>query len=143
MDHANAVLQEMVEEEAITAAERAGMVLGSHPRRKDEVLAPFAKDGSFQRLVVEDYAESLLPDVAWTEYQNTDDKEALARKKALFFRSTFMPSLASALTRVRDGDREALTAFADRLESGLTRRLVSNPARANILVQTIVLAKSG
>jgi hypothetical protein len=143
MDHANAVLQEMVEEGAITAAERAGMVLGSHPRRKDEVLAPFAKDGSFQRLVVEDYGESLLPDVAWTEYQNTDDKEALARKNALFFRSTFMPSLASALTRVRDGDREALTAFADRLESGLTRRLVNNPARANILVQTIVLAKSG
>jgi hypothetical protein len=143
MDHANAVLQEMVEEATITAAERAGMVLGAHVQQKREVLAPFAKDGYFQRLVVEDYGESALPDAAWIEYQNSGDKEALARKRALFFRSTFMPSLASALTRVRDGDREALTAFADRLESGLKERLLSHPAPAGLLVQTIVLAKSG
>lgn len=142
MDHANAVLQEMVEEAAITATERAGMVLGSHPRRKREILAPFAKEGHYQGLVVEDYGESELPDHAWIEYQNSGDKEALARTRALFFRSTFMPSLASALTRVRDGDREAVLAFADRLQSGLTRHLVSNPVAANILVQTIVLAKS-
>ena len=143
MDHANTALQEMVEDAAITADERAGMVLGSHPRRKREVLAPFANDGNFQRLILEDYAESELPDSAWTEYQNNAGAEALARKRALFFRSTFMPSLASALTRVRDGDREALRAFADRLESGLTRRLVSRPAPAELVLQTITLAKSG
>jgi len=143
MDHANAVLQEMVEEAEITAAERASMVLGSHQRRKDELLAPFATDGHFQRLVVEDYGESVLPDAAWAEYQNSCDKQALARKRALFFRSTFMPSLASALTRVRDGDPEALPAFADRLESGLTRRLLSHPVPAGMFIQTITLAKSG
>ena len=143
MDHANAVLPEMVEEGAITTTERAGMVLGSHARRKDEIFAPFARDGYFQRLAVEDYEESPLPDAAWTEYQNSGDKEALARKKALFFRSTFVPSLGSALTRVREGDREALTAFADRLESGLTWRLASHPVAADILIQTITLSKSG
>ena len=143
MDHANSVLQEMVEEGAITAAERAQMVLGSHPRTKREILTPFSSDGRFQRLVVEDYEEFPLPDAAWAEYQNSGDKEALASKKALFFRSTFMPSLGSELTRVRDGDREALTAFADRLESGLTRRLASHPVPAEILIQTITLAKSG
>lgn len=143
MDHANAILEEMVEEGAITAAERAEMVLGSHPRRKDEVLTPFAKDGSFHQVVVEDYCESLLPDAAWVEYQARGDGEALARKRALFFRATFMPSLASALSRVRDGDREALCAFADRLESGLMRRLVSRPVQVDILIQTITFAKSG
>jgi hypothetical protein len=143
MDNANGVLQEMVEAAAITAAERAGMVLGSHPRRKDEVLAPFSKDGGFEQLVVEGYGESVLPDAAWAVYQECGDEEALAGKRALFFRATFMPSLASALTRVRDGDREALRAFADRLESGLTRRLVSHPVQADIVVQTITLAKSG
>ena len=36
-----------------------------------------------------------------------------------------MPSLASALTRVRDGDGEGLRSFAERLQDDLTRRLVS------------------
>jgi hypothetical protein len=143
MDSANAVLEDMVEEGAITTGERAAMVLGAHPRKKCEVLAPFAKDGYFHRLSVEDYDELDLPDAAWTEYQDVGDKEALASKRARFFRSTFMPSLASALRRARDGDREAITAFADRLEIGLTRRLIDNPAPSNILTQTITLAKSG
>lgn len=112
MDHANAVLHEMVDEGAITAGERAGMVLGAHPRRKAELLAPFAEEGRFQKLILEDYGESVLPDPAWTEYQNGGDKGALARKRTLFFRATFMPSLASGLSRVRDGDREALRLFA-------------------------------
>src|SRR4051794_29236693 len=34
MDHATAVLEEMVAEGAITAEERAGMVIGSYPRRR-------------------------------------------------------------------------------------------------------------
>jgi hypothetical protein len=143
MDSANAVLQEMVEDGSMTSAERAGMVLGSHPRRKCEVLAPFAKSGSFQRLVAEDYEESALPDTAWTEYQKSGDNEALARKRALFFRSTFLPSLASALMRMREGDRLAFTAFADRLESGLLRRMASHPFPLDIVAQTITLAKSG
>jgi SAM dependent carboxyl methyltransferase len=142
MDSANAVLQEMIEESAITADERGAMVLGAHPRRKDELLAPFAKEGHFQRLVVENYGESVPPDAAWSEFQASGDKETLAQKRALFFRSTFMPSLAFALTRVRDGDREAFRVFAERLESGLTRRLVSQPVPAGIAFQTITLAKS-
>lgn len=143
MDNANAVLQEMVEEASITAAEYAGMVLGSHPRRKDDLLSPFAKEGHFQQLVVENYEESVPLDGAWIEYQNGGNEEVLARKRALFFRSTFVPSLASALTLVRGGDREAFRTFADRVESGLTRRLVGHPVRADILFQTITLAKSG
>ena len=143
MDDANGVLAEMVDEGAISAQERAGMVLGSHPRRKTELLAPFMKTGQFQRLVVEDGELFALPDPAWGEYQENGDKEALAKKKALFFRSTFMPSLASALTRVRDGDGEALRSFADRLQDGLMRRLASHPVRTDSLVQIIVLAKCG
>jgi len=141
IDHANGVLAEMVDDGAITKLERARMVLGSYPRKKSELLAPFAKEGQFQHLIVEDCEVSILPDAAWAEYHENGDKEALARKRALFFRSTFMPSLASALTRVRDGDGEALCTFADRLEDGLIRRLAGRPAPTDSLVQTIVLAK--
>ena len=142
MDSANAVLEDMVEKGAITAGERAAMVLGAHPRKKCELLAPFAKDGYFQRLAVENYDELGLSDAAWTEYMNAGDKDALASKRARSFRSTFMPSLAPVLRRVRDGDCEAINAFADRLESGLTHRLMNNPGPWNILIQSITLAKS-
>ena len=106
-------------------------------------LAPFAKGGQFRRLIVEDCEMSVLPDAAWADYRLDGDKEALATKQSQFFRSVFMPSLASALTRVRDGDAEALHSFADRLQDGLTRRLASQPASTDSFVETIVLAKCG
>ena len=65
----------------------------------------------------------------------------MATKQALFFRSVFMPTLAGALDRVRLGDAEALSVFGERLEAGLKRRLMSQPAAMHSLVQTIVLAK--
>jgi len=117
------------------------MVLRAYPRRKCDLLAPFARDGHFQHLTVEDFEMSALPDGAWTDYERDGNKEALATKQALFFRSVFMPSLASALDRVRLGDAEALRIFGDRLEAGLKRRLASQPAAMHSFVQTIVLAR--
>jgi hypothetical protein len=115
--------------------------LGWYPRCKDELLAPFTKNDQFDGLIVEDCEVSVLPDPIWAEYQQDGDTEALASKQALRFRATFMPSLASALTRVRAGDGEALRRFADRLQDGLTRRLARDPVRTDSLVQTIILAK--
>ena len=82
-----------------------------------------------------------LQDAAWIEYERDGNKEALAAKRALFFRSVFMPSLGSALADVRSGDAEALRVFADRLEAGLKRRLTMEPTALHTLVQVIVLAK--
>jgi len=65
----------------------------------------------------------------------------LATKHALFFRAIFMPTLASALDRMREGDAEALRVFGDHLEAGLKRRLASQPTAMHSIVQTIVLAK--
>jgi len=141
MDHANAVLAEMVELGAISADERAQMVLGSHPRRNSDLLAPFAQNEQFEQLTVEHLNMSVLTDIPWTEYLQDGDAEALAAKQSLFFRAVFMPSLAAALDRVRAGDAEALCEFGDRLEQGLKRRLASQPEAMHSLVQTIVLAK--
>jgi hypothetical protein len=117
------------------AEERARMVIRAHPRRKCDLLAPFARDGHFQRLTVEDLEMSELPDTAWIDYERDGDKEALATKHALFFRSVFMPTLASALDRVGSGDAEALRVFGGCLEAGLKRRLASQPAAMHSLVQ--------
>jgi hypothetical protein len=143
MEDANAVLREMVDEGTITAEERAQMALGVYPRSKDAIFAPFVEKGRFQGLTIEDYQTMTLPDAAWADCQLNGDKEAMATKNALFFRAVFMPTLASALIRVRCGDGEALRSFADRLQDGLTHRLPIDPAPMDMLVQIIVLAKSG
>jgi hypothetical protein len=75
---------------------------------------------------------SLLPDVAGNNYESDGNKEALAARHALFFRSVCMPSLASALTRVRAGDAEALRMFGDRLEAGLKRRLGNSSCQGHL-----------
>jgi hypothetical protein len=141
MDHANAVLAEMVEQGALAADERARMTIASYPRRKTELLAPFAQNGRFHRLTVENLDMSVVTDHAWTEYERDGDRAALARKHALFFRTIFVPSLAVALNRVRAGEIGAFGAFADRLEDGLKQRLAREPGAMHSFVETVVLAK--
>jgi S-adenosylmethionine-dependent carboxyl methyltransferase len=140
-DEANAALEEMVADGEITAEERSRMALGAYPRRKRDLLAPFGANREFQKLTVEDCEMSELPDAAWADYQRDEDKEALVNKQVLFFRSIFVPSLASALVRVRAGDAEALGTFGDRLEQRLKRRLASQLVPMHSFVQAMVLAK--
>ena len=141
VDQANSTLAEMVDEGAITAEERARMAVGAWPRRRRDLLAPFARGGHFHDLKVEHCETNALADPAWADYELDCNKEALASKHAAFFRAVFAPTLASALAR--DSEAERLRAFSDRMESGLKRRLTSQPQAINSLAETIVLAKTG
>jgi hypothetical protein len=136
--HANEVLAEMVAENAISAAERAGMVVGAYPRRRSELMAPFHTDGQFGGLTVEHCELSELPDAAWTDYKRDANKGVLATHHAQFFRSVFVPSLASAIA-----DEAKRNTFPDRFELVLKQRLTDQPAPLHSFVQTIVLAKRG
>ena len=140
--HVNAVLAEMAADGTITPAERSRMVVGSYPRRKRDLLVPFAANGNFQQLTVVDCEHYELPDAVWNDYERDGDKETLSSKHALFFRSIFVPSLASTLVRVREGDVKALATFSNQIEQRLKRRLASQPAPMHSFVQTIVLAKA-
>ena len=139
---ANAVLAEMTADGVITSEDRSRMAVGSYARRKRELLAPFATQGKCQQLTVDHCEMYELPDAAWNDYQRDGDKEALSTKHALFFRTIFVPSLASTLVRVREGDSKALAAFSDQIEQRLKRRLAGQPAPMHSFVQTIVLAKT-
>jgi hypothetical protein len=140
-DKANEVFDEMVAEGAITPEERSRMTIGSHLRRKQDLLAPFAGKGKLQNLTVEDFAMFEVPDSAWAQYNIDGNKEALAAKRALFFRSVFAPSLASALGPALPTNSNALASFAGQLEQHLKRRMASHLAAIHSLVQVIVLAK--
>jgi hypothetical protein len=140
MDRANATLAEMVDDGAIKAAERQRMALGVWPRRRRDLLEPFGDGGEFRELAVQHCETNMLEDSAWTDFERDGDKDALAGKHALFFRTIFAPTLAGALERSDDAERRL--AFLARLESGLKRRLADRPQPIHSRVETIVLTKS-
>jgi len=84
---------------------------------------------------------SELPHPTWLDYERHADKEILATDLALFFRSTFIHSLATALAPL--GDTLKRETFADRAEMQLKRRLTHDRTRARHLVSTLVAAKRG
>ncbi|MBV8415944.1 MAG: SAM-dependent methyltransferase [Verrucomicrobia bacterium] len=139
MNHANTVLAELVAAGLITAQERGRMTIASCPRRERDLLAPFTEFGQFQGLVVERCSTSMGADTAWEQYQLDKDAEALARKRAQFFRAIFVPSLAQALEPSRAAEERQ--AFYAALETGLARRLADHPGPIENLVGMIVLAK--
>jgi hypothetical protein len=136
---ANAALSELVCVGVITPEERGRMTLAAFPRRQAELLAPFAPDGQFRRLIVEHCSTVVAADTAWAEYERDKDAEALAGKRASFFRAVFVPALAQTLT---SGEKER-ESFASRLEDELRRRIAENPVRIDHLVGMISLAKQG
>jgi hypothetical protein len=140
-DHANVVLEELVADGMIAKEERSRMAIGSHLRRKRDLLAPFEGNRKLEGLSLEDFMMSALPDAVWAQYERDRDKEALATKRALFFRSVFVPSLASALSAARVGEVAAVGTFGDQLERRLKQRLAGQPAPMHSWVQTILLAK--
>jgi hypothetical protein len=139
MDRANATLADMVDEGAIKTAERERMALGVWPRRRRDLLEPFGAGGEFRELTVQHCETNTLEDSAWADFERDGDKDALAGKHALFFRTIFAPTLAGALERGDDAERRL--AFLARLESGLKRRLADQPQPIRSRVETIVLAK--
>jgi hypothetical protein len=140
-DHANAALEEMVADGAITSEERSRMTVRAHPRRKRDLLAPFEHSEKFQQLTVEDFAMSEVSDAAWDQYARDRNKDALTTKRTLFFRSIFVPSLARALSPTRAGNGDALATFADQLEQRLKLRLTNPQAAMRSFVQTILLSR--
>jgi hypothetical protein len=141
-DHANAALEEMVADGVITSEERSRMAIAAHPRRNRDLLAPFGDGGKFQQLSIEKLEMSEFSDTAREQYNLDGDKEALATKRALFFRSIFVPSLACGLSPARAGNGLTPAAFGVHLEQRLKRRLVSVTTAMRSFVQTIVLVKN-
>jgi hypothetical protein len=133
---ANRVLEELVYERVISDDERKRMVVGSHPRRRAQLLEPFGTDGQFQSLSVEHCELFDLPDPAWADYRLDGDVQVLVDRHAAFFRAIFVPSLASAISGA--GRRQA---FADCLEQKLKQRLCERLTPFHSFVQVVVLSK--
>jgi SAM dependent carboxyl methyltransferase len=138
-DHVDPVIADMVNEGAISADERARMVIAGWQRSEREYLAPFHHDGRFRNLTVEHCESVPRADPMWEQYQRDGDTETFAAKQAAHFRATFVPSLAAVLTRADEA--ETRRTFADRIERGLKQRLLREPTPYSARVDAIVFAK--
>jgi hypothetical protein len=135
---ANAVLEELVCEQVIEDDERKRMVLGTYPRRREQLLEPFRAGGQFQSLAVEHCELFDLPDAAWTDYQVDRNEQALVSRHAAFFRAVFIPSLSSVIS-----DTARRKVFADSLEQRLKHHWSQQFEPLHSFVQVMVLAKQG
>jgi hypothetical protein len=63
-NHGNAALAKMVDDGDITRDEYARMVIGSWARGQQDLLAPFARDGQFRGLIVEQCETTTVADAA-------------------------------------------------------------------------------
>ena len=133
------VIGEMLTEGAIAADERERMCIAAYIRTPAETLAAFAEGGSRVGLRLLNSRFSQLEDSGWTTYQKDGNAEALAARRAGFFRATFGPSLAGVLNLRNAG--AARKAFADQLESGMRRHFAGNLAPIKSIVAILSLAK--
>jgi hypothetical protein len=140
LDDANESLARLVESGLVKAEERARMVHGAMVRSSRDLLAPFSRDGRFCGLVAEHCNVYAVEDVAWRDYERDGDVGALAAKRAAFFRVTYGPTLAGALSP--EGDSQRRRAFLEALEDGVRVRQAEHPAQMNSFVATIVLSKT-
>jgi hypothetical protein len=134
--YANSALTEIVVEGTITEDECARMELGAYPRRRSELMAPFTAEGGFSGMTVEHCELFGLPDAAWTDYEHDQNKERLVDRHVGFFRSIFVPSLATAIT-----DSRKQEVFASAISQKLKQRMIDQPVAFHSFVQTMVLAK--
>lgn len=134
--HANESLAEMIAEGFITADERARMVLGAYPRRVSQLLEPFKGNGLYHGLAVEQCELFPLRDDAWEDFERDGNLKQLIERHVGFFRSIFVPSLATVFRET--GKRQL---FADEFARNLSRRLGETPAPYHSFTQIIVLAK--
>jgi hypothetical protein len=95
-------------------------------------MEPFNVGNQYCGLTIERCEVSQLPDAAWNDYERDGNKETLVKRHVGFFRSIFVPSLATALT-----DAGNSHGFADEMEKRLRRRLADQPAPYHSFTQTI------
>ncbi|HLH25963.1 MAG TPA: SAM-dependent methyltransferase [Chloroflexota bacterium] len=125
MDLANEVLQEMVADGTLTAAEYAQMVVPTYYRTLAEWTAPFAAGGTIgAALELVESAPAVLPDAFWPRYEQTHDAQAFAAAYTGFLRGFSEPSLFGRLDAARRAS--AGHTFYQRVQA----RIAADPARA-------------
>jgi hypothetical protein len=126
----------------ITQEELRNMALASFLRCREEWCAPFAEDGQFAGLALEEFRIFEAEDVHWADFARHRDIARLAARRAAWCRAFAFQSLAAGL----DGGHNSPRAheFIVRLEAAMaTRLLAAAPERYAKPTGCMLLVKVG
>jgi hypothetical protein len=126
MDLANATLQALVAEGALSADEYRRIVIPTYNRTPAEFMAPFGEPDASGGLVLRRHALEVLPDPLWQAFERSGDTAAFAAAATDFFEAAFGPSVLGAALESRDAT--AGQALAQRFYAGLRQRVAADPA---------------
>ena len=133
-------LLNLVREGLIGEQEVHRMVIPTVGRRRADFQAPFDSAGRFGRLVMETADVFLGEDGIWAEYERDRDKEAFGTRWAAFCRASVFQTLSLGLAGGAGDPRHG--EFIARLERHLAARLAKAPARMNLPLARLVVAKT-
>jgi hypothetical protein len=134
-------LNDLVSVQLIDPGELRRMAIPTVGRSRTEFAAPFAKDGRFQGLAIEDLNVFAAEDRIWQQYEADRDAQAFGAKWAAFTRASVFPTLAAALDPGRGDLRPKL--FMDQLEAGVAARLAAAPSPMLIPLAKMTIVKAG
>jgi hypothetical protein len=134
-------LMKMVQEGFVRSEEAQRMIIPTVGRSRSDLLVPFAKDGSFAGLSVEQLEVFPGEDRIWLQFQSDGDAHAFGARWAAFSRASVFPTLAAGLAGGREDFRAGT--FVERLESEMAARLAATPEQMLIPLGKMLLAKQG
>lgn len=97
---------DMGREGLLSTQEQLRITVPTAPRTPEDILAPFAGDGTFSGMRIEHWEIVRAPDPHWGPYQATGDAASLAAQWTGMMRAFSGPTIVNALDA--DNEREAL-----------------------------------
>jgi hypothetical protein len=128
---------DLVDQSFITKEEARRMVIPTVGRSRQDFIAPFAENGSFAGLTLDEIEVFYGEDRIWAEFQGHGDAGMYAARWAAFSRASVCPTLAASL----DDKEVRASAFIDRMEARMIERLKVAPEPMLIPLAKIVLVK--
>ena len=130
-------IMDLVEEGFVKEEEAWRMVIPTFGRSRQEFMAPFALNGSFSSLAMEEIEVFSGQDHIRAEFKNNGDALAFGTRWAAFSRASVGPTLATSL----DPGEGRAAEFIRRLEARMSARLSSAPEPTSIPLVKMVLVK--
>ena len=130
----------MVDRGLIRKEEFRRMVIPTVGRTRAQFQEPFARDGRYADLSIEDFELFHGEDRIWTQFEASDDAHAFGAQWAAFCRASVFPTLAASLDGAPDSARSVK--FIDELETGVAARLAAAPVQMTIPLAQMILVKA-
>ena len=126
IDLANQILQQLVKDGTLTAAEYKQMAIPTYYRTAQEWKEPFMSDSTFAHtaaLSLDDFEEVTLPDVYLERFQQDGDAQAFAEAYTGFFQAAYEPCLFVNLSNERtpESRQHVIDSFSQKLQFALAQ----------------------